>query len=146
MADVAKLELMTVQVSQTQGKGRLPEGERRAKLTGLVRDSGFSTIEDVAQYLNINAKTLYAKVSEIPHYKVGRLIRFKMKEIDAWMESKKSGSSTAQPTTHPRGRRPTSIKNTEAHVIVRKAIDEAKESHYTSQRGKSGRIESLGKE
>ncbi len=44
---------------------------------GLVKDSGFFTIEDVAQYVHINVKTLYARVSEIPHYTVGRLIRFK---------------------------------------------------------------------
>ena len=46
-------------------------------------------IEQISNYLSIKEKTIYSKVekNEIPHYKIGRLIRFKKDEIDQWMES-----------------------------------------------------------
>lgn len=48
-------------------------------------------IIELAEYLGIKPMTLYAKVSakEIPHYKVGRLVRFKKKEIDQWLSNLK---------------------------------------------------------
>ena len=111
-----------------------------------MKDSGFLTIEDVAQYLGIKVKTLYARVSKIPHYRVGRLIRFKKEDVDAWMESKKRDGTAVQPTRPRKSRGPTCVKNTEANAIVRKAIDEVRDPGYTSQRGKSDRIKGLGKE
>jgi len=35
--------------------------------------SGYLTINDLSIYLGIKPKTLYARIKEIPHYKVGRL-------------------------------------------------------------------------
>lgn len=48
-------------------------------------------IEAISAYLGLNVKTLYAMVesSSIPHYRIGRLIRFKKEDIDLWMEAKK---------------------------------------------------------
>ena len=53
----------------------------------------FLTILDVSAYLNIKPTTLYGKIGagEIPHYKIGRLIRFKQEEIDQWLELQKRG-------------------------------------------------------
>ena len=51
-----------------------------------VNISGYLTIGELSAYLSIKSKTLYARVKEIPHYKVGRLIRFRKDDIDAWME------------------------------------------------------------
>jgi hypothetical protein len=34
-------------------------------------------------------KTLYALVPDLPHYRVGKLIRFRKEEIDSWMEHKR---------------------------------------------------------
>jgi excisionase family DNA binding protein len=51
----------------------------------------FLKIEDISAYLNIKTKTLYAMVEsgDIPHYRIGRLIRFKREDVDLWMEAKK---------------------------------------------------------
>jgi len=54
-----------------------------------ISDNGFWDIEDLSYYLKVKVKTLYAMVSDIPHYRVGKLIRFKKNEIDSWMQNKK---------------------------------------------------------
>jgi len=51
--------------------------------------SGYLTINDLSIYLGIKPKTLYARIKEIPHYKVGRLVRFRKEDVDAWMEKHK---------------------------------------------------------
>ena len=49
------------------------------------------TIDELSSYLKIKKSTLYGKVSqkEIPHYKLGHLLRFKKEEIDAWLADHK---------------------------------------------------------
>jgi len=51
----------------------------------------FLGIREVSQHLGVSNSTLYSLVEEqrIPHYRIGRLIRFKRSEIDAWMEGNK---------------------------------------------------------
>lgn len=46
------------------------------------------TIEGLAQRLLVSKNTIYSWVSRkrIPYIKLGRLIRFSWKEIQAWME------------------------------------------------------------
>jgi excisionase family DNA binding protein len=50
------------------------------------------TIKELSAYLKIKDKTLYYLVERgsIPHYRVGKLVRFKQSEIDAWMETKRA--------------------------------------------------------
>ena len=51
----------------------------------------FLNIHEISEYLGIKPSTIYAMVEakKIPHYKIGRLIRFKKSEIDFWMETQK---------------------------------------------------------
>ena len=51
----------------------------------------FLTIEEISAYLSIKKSSLYCMVErkEIPHYKIGCLIRFKKSDIDLWMEKSK---------------------------------------------------------
>lgn len=46
------------------------------------------TAEEVATYLGYALGTVYNKVQagEIPHKRLGRAIRFRRSEIDAWIE------------------------------------------------------------
>ena len=60
-----------------------------------IIDSEFWDIEDLSNYLKVKIKTLYAMISDIPHYRVGRLIRFRKQEIDFWME-KQEGQCSRQ--------------------------------------------------
>jgi excisionase family DNA binding protein len=52
------------------------------------------SVIDLASYLNIKEKTIYHLVSQkaIPHYRIGKIIRFKQPEIDSWMEGKRADS------------------------------------------------------
>ena len=52
-------------------------------------DSGFWDIEDLSIYLKVKTKTIYAMVTDIPHYRIGKLIRFKKAEIDAAIRQSK---------------------------------------------------------
>lgn len=48
-------------------------------------------IEDLAQYLSIPKGSLYVWVchKKIPYFKVGKLLRFDLKEIESWLQDKK---------------------------------------------------------
>lgn len=45
------------------------------------------TARDVARYLNCSASTVrrMAACGDIPHYRLGKLVRFRRNEIDAWL-------------------------------------------------------------
>ncbi len=47
------------------------------------------TVSEVAEYLRINPQTVYrkAKAGEIPAVRIGRAIRFRRSELDAWLKS-----------------------------------------------------------
>jgi excisionase family DNA binding protein len=51
--------------------------------------SEFMTIAELSVYLQMKKKTLYGMLHEIPHFRFGRLLRFKKNEIDAWADSRK---------------------------------------------------------
>jgi excisionase family DNA binding protein len=59
--------------------------------TFSISDDNFLDIGQLAKYLNIKKRTLYHLVEtmRMPHYRIGKLIRFKRCEIDSWMETKK---------------------------------------------------------
>jgi len=99
----------------------------------------YLTIQQVADYLSIKPSSLYSKIAEIPHYRIGRLLRFRKGEIDRWIETKREAT--------PRIKRTRSDKRDVPDVdrIVRRAIDAAKGKGYDSL-GKSDRIKGLRKE
>lgn len=55
------------------------------------------SVEQIAQHLNVKAFTIYKWLErkDMPAHKVGRLWRFKISEIDAWVRSGQSGSMIA---------------------------------------------------
>jgi len=123
--------------------------------------NGYLTIDDLSFYLGIKPKTLYARVKEIPHYKVGRLIRFKREDVDAWMERHRvaktertlavpdNGSGHVQKvpeTRKPRKRRVRRGPTTDIDRMVRNTIDQVKAEYYSSGHGKSDQVKGSGKE
>jgi len=58
------------------------------KLDRLDRYIG---VDELAQYLGVKKRTAYHLVEtmQIPHYRIGRLIRFKLSEVEEWMATKK---------------------------------------------------------
>ena len=50
----------------------------------------------LSQYLGMKRSTLYAMIErkEIPHYRIGKLARFRPAEIDEWLLTKKCQAET----------------------------------------------------
>ncbi|MGP8154572.1 MAG: helix-turn-helix domain-containing protein [Smithella sp.] len=108
-------------------------------------DSGFWDIEDLSIYLKVKTKTIYAMVTDIPHYRIGKLIRFKKAEIDAWLENKRENVQDIKIQTREK-RKISDSSNKHIDRIIRKTIDQTKPEDYNSDYGKSDRIEGLRKE
>jgi len=107
------------------------------------------SVPELAVYLNIKPKTLYAKAEagEIPHYRIGRIIRFRLDEINNWLE----GCRNDRPQIVEQKRsvkRKTRLRRPNDHMssLISKAIDEEHKKYYSVDHGKSDRIEGLGKE
>ena len=49
------------------------------------------TVEEVAEFLHVKKSTIYAFVHQgvLPHFKVGRLTRFRKSDLEAWLEAQK---------------------------------------------------------
>lgn len=97
-------------------------------------------IKDLSVYLKVKIKTIYSMVPDIPHYRIGKLIRFKKEEIDSWMECKRKND-------HGEIRKPRIIKKEFENIdaLIRKNIDQVKQEDYTPDHGKSDRIKAHGK-
>jgi excisionase family DNA binding protein len=105
------------------------------------------TISEVATYLNIKEKTIYAKVEagEIPHYRIGHLIRFKLDEIDAWLVTCIEKESDTSAVKRKR-RRSSKLASDQFSKNITKTIDEETDKYYSVDNGKSDRIKGLIKE
>ena len=108
------------------------------------------TISEVAAYLNIKQKSIYAKVSagEIPHYRIGRLIRFRLDEIDKWLEgcSKQNQPDASGHKVRGNRRRLSKRSNDHFSKIITKTIDAETNKYYSVNHGKSDRIKGPRKE
>ena len=107
----------------------------------------FSTIEEISQYLKVKPSTIYAMVAEkrIPHFRVGRLVRFRKFEIDLWMEGNRKECidiSRAARKVLKTARTPARDIN----KLVKKAIEQSKRIDYTASHGKPDQVKGLGKE
>lgn len=110
-------------------------------------ESGFLSITEVSKYLGIKNASLYAKVErkEIPHYRFGRLIKFKKNEIDSWVEEQKVRPANVERKTAKILR--TALKpKMNIDRVVKRAVAEVKGNEYTSDHGKSDQIKGLRKE
>ena len=110
-------------------------------------DCEYLGIQKLSEHLEIKVSSLYSLVAQkkIPHYKVGRLVRFKKLEIDLWMESNKReivDVSKAARLILKTARTPARDINR----VVKKAIDDAKGTVYTASHGKPDQVKGLGKE
>ncbi len=98
----------------------------------------FLTIDEVAEYLAIKRSSLYSMVEEkeIPHYRIGRLIRFRKADIDAWLETVKSEPVNLERET----------RRILSSVAARKPLDDRNCRVYNSKLGRPDRVKDLGKE
>ena len=54
------------------------------------------SLEEIADHMGISKDTIrnYIKKEQIPYYRIGKQNKFKISEIDAWIESGKSAEIT----------------------------------------------------
>jgi len=54
--------------------------------------NSFVSVKRISEFLSVKEKTIYKLVetSQIPHYRIGKLVRFIEEEVAAWMKSKKA--------------------------------------------------------
>jgi excisionase family DNA binding protein len=109
-------------------------------------DNVYWDIEDLSKYLKVKIKTLYAMVPDIPHYRVGKLIRFRKQEIDSWMENKRVQALDRINKSKNIKVKPANKNNTHIDKLIRKVIDQSKNEVYNPDHGKSDRIEGPYKE
>jgi len=110
--------------------------------------SNFMIIKEVSEYLKIKVSTAYALVEEkrIPHFRVGRLIRFKKSDIDQWMEGQREEVVNVKVEAKKINGSLRKRSTQDVNGIVKKAIDEGKKRGYNVGHGKSDRIKDLRKE
>jgi excisionase family DNA binding protein len=101
----------------------------------------FWDITNLSTYLNVKVKTIYSMVPDIPHYRIGKLIRFKKMEIDSWLESKRVNVQQTM-----KGKKPRESANSQIDMLIRKTIDQTKQEVYNPCHGKSDRIKTQEEE
>jgi excisionase family DNA binding protein len=87
----------------------------------------FLTINEVSEYFGIKKSTLYFHVEngDIPHYRIGRLIRFRKQDIDQWMAAnKKETINLPKLASRMLGKVPHQVLDVPS--IVKKAIAETR--------------------
>jgi excisionase family DNA binding protein len=109
---------------------------------------GFLGVREVACYLGVRPSTIYAMVERkgIPHYKVGRLVRFKKFEIDEWMAGQKEPVVDAMVEARKVIRSLQRKPNLDLDRIMKKVVEQSKKRGYNFPQEKPGGIEGLGKE
>jgi len=102
----------------------------------------YLNIDELSKYLGIKKATLYFKVEngQIPHYKIGRLIRFKKSEIDSWMQSMRQALSTTDLKTKEIIKRLKNKKSIDVAAVMKKAVEQEKAREYNFSHGKPGHL------
>jgi excisionase family DNA binding protein len=107
----------------------------------------FLTIDDLSEHLSIKRSTLYSMVEsgELPHYRIGRLIRFKRDDVDQWMEGHRREVSSIEKKTKRILR---TVKKPVGSIdeVVKKTIAEVKGNRYTSSHRETRPFKGLGRE
>jgi len=106
----------------------------------------YLTINEVSHYLNVKACTIYSwvKRDEIPHYRLGKLLRFKKGEVDNWMECHREGVGVAEKKARVI-LKAMNGPSVDINHIVKKTIAEVKGNGYTISHRETGPIRDLRK-
>ena len=108
----------------------------------------FLNIKRVASYLDLKRSTLYSLVEQrlIPHYRVGRQIRFKKSDVDAWMEKQRKGVVNVKVEARRVIRSVEKEGDLDVSAVMKKTIDDVRGRRYTSRYGKPDQVSDLRKE
>lgn len=106
----------------------------------------FLTIGELSEYLNLKRTNLYSMVEsgELPHYRIGRLIRFKRDDVDRWLEGHrregvnldKKAKGILKAINRP---------VVDVDKLIKKSIAEVKENLYTPSHRETRPVRGLRK-
>lgn len=133
-------------VKQGLNQASTPE-EDKGYITDL--SSVYLNVGDIAKYLGMKSSNIYSKVEsrEIPHYRIGRLIRFKLDEVEAWMEARKDPVVGATLEARKAAIKPAQRRAAQdVNAIVKKTIEDVRKRQYTHYHGKPDQFKGLRKE
>lgn len=79
----------------------------------MTPEEGWVGIEEVAAHLRVAKESIYRWVDSkgFPAHRVGRLLRFKLSEVDAWVQNSGADESDADSPSKGTGRKPASRKS-----------------------------------
>lgn len=62
------------------------------------------SVQEIADHIGVSRDTIYRWIEEqkIPAHKIGRLWKFKMGEVDAWVRDGKAAEVPIPPSTSPK--------------------------------------------
>src|ERR1700756_4837974 len=82
-------------------------------------DETFLPTEEFFRYLQVNLRTVYRliKAGKIPAVRVGRQWRFRKRDIDAWLDSRRPRGGPAPPAAPSAAARP-ATSNARPRVLV----------------------------
>jgi excisionase family DNA binding protein len=90
-------------------------------------EKAYLDINELSEYLNVKRSTLYAKLYSwgLPHYRVGRLIRFRKDEVDQWMSGLRHDivSSTVKVKGTQRIKKDAHL---DIDALIKRAIDQSR--------------------
>jgi len=114
-------------------------------LTGTEK---FLTVLDVALLLSVRPSTVYQWVSsgEIPHYRLGRIVRFKRKDLDVWIEEHREEKRIREAKKTREIFRVVSRGPKDIDPVIKKNIAEIKGNRYNPPQEKPGRVKGLREE
>jgi len=114
-------------------------------LTGAEK---FLTVPEVASILSVRQSTVYqwAKPGEIPHYRLGRIVRFKRKDLEVWIEGHRKDKDIGEERKATEILRAIGRGAQDIDRIIKKSIADTKENRYTPSLEKPGKDKGLGKE
>jgi excisionase family DNA binding protein len=110
--------------------------------------SSFLNVKGVSEYLALKKSAVYflVETKQIPHYRVGRQVRFKKSDIDAWMEEHKEPAVDTKIETKKVFRSIEKKADMDLNRIIKRVVEQSKKKGYNLSQEKPGRIKDLGKE
>ncbi len=89
-----KLSTARAQVDGCDRDGCRPESRPLLPARRLVG------VQEVAAYLHLPVGWVYKHRQEIPHYKIGKYLRFDLDDVEAWSRSKRTGEALHDSSAH----------------------------------------------
>ncbi len=108
----------------------------------------FLTVLEVPSLLSVKPSTVYQRASsgEIPHYRLGRILRFKRKDLEAWIEGHRKEKMIGEQRKAREILRSLRGKTHDIDSILKKSTAEVRGNQYTSSHRETRPIKGLGKE